>query len=142
MQDLDIGSWFAPEFSNERLPTLAQAVELLRGRAGLYLEVKGAPQMPDLVPMVLAELRRLEFIDETILASLAPVDLAAARAIEPQLRTSLLVHTSVGRLAGQDVDMYGIRAALATPRNLNRLRAQEQGVHVLDRQRRRWHGNE
>ncbi|MCH8501321.1 MAG: glycerophosphoryl diester phosphodiesterase membrane domain-containing protein [Aliidiomarina sp.] len=130
VQDRDIGSWFAPEFSNERLPTLAQAVELLRGRAGLYLEVKGAPQMPDLVPMVVAELRRLEFIDETILASLAPADLAAARAIEPQLRTSLLVHTSVGRLAGQDVDMYGIRAALATPRNLNRLRAQEQGVHV------------
>jgi len=130
VQDLDVGSWFAPEFADERLPTLAEAVELLRGRAGLYLEIKGAPQMPDLVPMVLEELRRLAFIEQTILASLAPSDLAQARALEPQLRTSLLVHTSVGRLAGQDVDMYGIRAALATPTNLNRLRAHEQGVHV------------
>lgn len=128
--ELDIGSWFAPEFSDQRLPTLAQIVELMRGRAGLYLEIKGASQMPNLVPKVIAELQRLEFINSTILASLAPNDLWQAQQIEPGLRTSLLVHTSIGRLEEQDVDALALRAALVSPSSVSRIRRHDHALHV------------
>jgi glycerophosphoryl diester phosphodiesterase len=37
---LDAGSWFKPEFHGERVPTFQEAIDLMRGRAGLYPETK------------------------------------------------------------------------------------------------------
>lgn len=37
---LDAGSWFDAEFAGVRVPTLQEAIELVQGRAGLYLETK------------------------------------------------------------------------------------------------------
>ena len=37
---IDIGSWFAPEFSSERLPTLEEVLELARGKARVDIELK------------------------------------------------------------------------------------------------------
>jgi len=37
---LDAGSWFDPKFSGERVPTFDEAVTLVKGRAGLYPELK------------------------------------------------------------------------------------------------------
>ena len=33
LHDIDVGSWFAPEFSNERIPTLQQAIDLISQQA-------------------------------------------------------------------------------------------------------------
>jgi glycerophosphoryl diester phosphodiesterase len=40
LQSLDIGSWFAPRFANERILTLQEALDLARGRINLYLDAK------------------------------------------------------------------------------------------------------
>lgn len=37
---LDAGAWFKPEFAGERIPTLQEAIDLVRGKAGLYPELK------------------------------------------------------------------------------------------------------
>lgn len=37
---LDAGSWFGPEFAGERVPTFDEAVALIRGKAGLFPELK------------------------------------------------------------------------------------------------------
>lgn len=43
---LDAGSWFAPEFAGERVPTLAEWVGAVGDRAGMLLE----PKAPELYP--------------------------------------------------------------------------------------------
>lgn len=40
LKRLDAGSWKSPEFAGERVPTLAEALELTAGRAELNLEIK------------------------------------------------------------------------------------------------------
>ena len=40
LSDIDVGSWFMPEFSNERIPTLQEAIDLARGRIKLNIELK------------------------------------------------------------------------------------------------------
>ena len=40
---LDAGSWFDTKFVGERIPTWQQAVDLVRGKAGLYPELKSPP---------------------------------------------------------------------------------------------------
>lgn len=41
---LDAGRWFEPRFQGARVPTLAEAIDLARGRAGIYPETK-APEV-------------------------------------------------------------------------------------------------
>ena len=40
IKTLDAGSWFDAKFAGERVPTFDEAVALIRGRAGLYPELK------------------------------------------------------------------------------------------------------
>jgi glycerophosphoryl diester phosphodiesterase len=49
LRGLDAGGWFAPAFAGERIPSLAEALDLLRGRVGrVYAEVKGYRELEDL----------------------------------------------------------------------------------------------
>ncbi|RUO33513.1 glycerophosphodiester phosphodiesterase family protein [Aliidiomarina sanyensis] len=130
LRALDAGSWFDPAFAGEPVPTLAEAVEVIRGRAGLYLETKGAPQMPHLVPMVMEELASLDMLEDTIFASLSVQDLIQAKQLQPDLRTSLLVHTAVGVVERQPFEILAMRDALVTPARLSRVRRQGQALHV------------
>ncbi len=49
LQSLDAGSWFDPAFAGERIPSLAEALEHVKGRVGrIYTEVKGYRELEDL----------------------------------------------------------------------------------------------
>jgi glycerophosphoryl diester phosphodiesterase len=60
---LDAGSWFDPAFAGERVPTFEEAVALVRGKAGIFPELK-APGVyrergVDMAPIVAAALTTL-----------------------------------------------------------------------------------
>jgi glycerophosphoryl diester phosphodiesterase len=40
IKTLDAGSWFNPTFAHERIPTFAEAIALVRGKAGIFPELK------------------------------------------------------------------------------------------------------
>ena len=40
LKQLDAGSWFRPEFRGQRIPTFQEAIDFVRGKAGLYPEMK------------------------------------------------------------------------------------------------------
>ena len=44
IRQLDAGSWFDPKFKGARVPTWQEAIDLIRGKAGLYPETK-APEV-------------------------------------------------------------------------------------------------
>ena len=48
LKRLDAGSWFDPAYAGERIPTLAEALDLMAGRIGLWLELKSPRQHPGL----------------------------------------------------------------------------------------------
>jgi glycerophosphoryl diester phosphodiesterase len=130
IRHLDVGSWFSAEFSGERIPTLQQAIALLRGRARLYLEIKTGTQSPNLTHDVVRTLQDAEFVADTTLAALSPQTLLEARELEPALRTSLLVHTAIGDLEAQPFDALALRDALVTPWRARRVRQQGRELHV------------
>lgn len=62
LKTLDAGSWFDPKFKGERIPTFQEAIDLVRGKAGLYPETKG-PEVYgsrgfDMEALVLAQLAK------------------------------------------------------------------------------------
>lgn len=40
LKQLDAGSWFDPKFKGARIPTFQEAIDLVKGKAGLYPELK------------------------------------------------------------------------------------------------------
>jgi len=128
--NLDAGRWFSAEFAGTQVPTLTQAVERIKGRAGLYLEIKQQPGAPDLLDQIVNRLEQLDMIETTILTALELGTLQRARQLAPELRLSLLVHSSVGSLADLPVDILAMRDVLATPQNLRLWRAYGYEIHL------------
>jgi glycerophosphoryl diester phosphodiesterase len=59
---LDAGSWFGSQWTGQRVPTFQEAIDLVRGRAGLYPELKSPPLYTsrgvDMVALFVAAVKR------------------------------------------------------------------------------------
>jgi len=115
LDTIDVGGWFDPAFAGEPIPTLVQAIEAVRGRAKLYIEIKPAPETPHLVRRVVETLQAEAAVEGTIVASMSPAVLDEVHRLEPALRRAQLVHTSIGRLDRRGYDVLALREALVDP---------------------------
>ncbi len=57
LRTLDAGSWFSPSFRGTRLPTFAETIDSLRGRSGLFIELKLPERYDGIERLILDELR-------------------------------------------------------------------------------------
>lgn len=115
LDEIDVGSRFGAAFAGEPIPTLEQAIAATEGRAGLYIEIKPAPETPGLVRRVVEILQAADAVEGTIIASLNRAMLDEVAALEPGFRLAQLVHSSIGRLDQRDFDILSMRAAIVTP---------------------------
>jgi len=84
---LDAGSWKAGEFAGERVPTLAQALELAAGRIRVCIEIKD----PAAVEHVIEAVRAAKMDDQVIVLCFDDAVLARTRGLAPQIPRLLLV---------------------------------------------------
>jgi len=63
IRSLDAGSWFDTRFAGIVVPTLAEVLDTLWGRAGLLLEIKAPALYPRIASTVAAELDRRGWLD-------------------------------------------------------------------------------
>jgi glycerophosphoryl diester phosphodiesterase len=104
IKQLDAGSWFNPKFKNARVPSFQEAIDLVRGKAGLYPETK-APEVYgkfgfDMERLLVNALqrnrlgtRRAERHTPVIIQSFSPESLKKlSRMLNPKLPLVLLVN--------------------------------------------------
>ena len=53
---LDAGAWFDAKFRGTRIPTFAETIDALKGRSGLFIELKSPERYPGIEKLILAEL--------------------------------------------------------------------------------------
>jgi glycerophosphoryl diester phosphodiesterase len=93
----DAGNWFGLDFRGERIPTLAEAVALLRRLGmGANVEIKPCPgREAETGRLVMEELRQIWPRDFGLLiSSFSAAALEAARAVAPELPRGLLVEAA------------------------------------------------
>ena len=99
LRRLDAGSWFGPSFRGTRIPTFAETIDALRGRSGLFIELKSPEKYEGIERMVLAELAA-KGIDRPGADPRTPVLLqtftASSLEILTKLGTRLPLHFLVG----------------------------------------------
>ncbi len=110
MRDIDVGSWFDPAFSGERIATLTEALAFIDRRALALVELKpDAHNAQALLAAALHEIERGGYQDVVMLASLSPDLVRAARAAAPRARLALFANAALpGTARRTDFDMLGI----------------------------------
>lgn len=127
---IDVGSWKDPAFAGARVPTLDEAIAAVGREAGLYLEIKPAPETPELVGYVVERLQAAGAIEGTIVASLNRAVLEEVGALAPELRRAWIVHSSIGLLVAGGYDALALRAAIVTPDRVVTAKRQGHELHV------------
>jgi glycerophosphoryl diester phosphodiesterase len=70
IQALDAGSWFSPEFAEERVPLLDEVLDWARGRVGLVIELKLGPVWyPGIEEVLVATLQQHQATREVLVIS-------------------------------------------------------------------------
>ena len=92
LKQLDAGSWKDPAFAGERIPTLSETLEAVRGRAALNIEIKSRDRPRQLVADTVKGLVALlpDARDRTFVSSFDLETLLQVKALDASLRLSLI----------------------------------------------------
>ncbi len=130
LRDVDVGSWFAAEYSGERIPTLEQILDLCRGRAGVNIELKYYGSTGTLAERVIqiVEERRME--SEVVLMSLKHDVVRQAKGLRPDWKMGVLTAVALGNPARLKADFLAIHSSLATRSLIRSAHRRGREVHV------------
>lgn len=128
VQDIDIGSWFAPEFSAERVPTLRDVLDEVSGKSRLVIELKYYGHDQQLEQRVVDIVEQAGMVDDVAIMSLKYEGIQKIRKLRPDWAIGLLSAKALGNLAQLDVDFLAVNTGMATPGFVRR--AQDSGKEV------------
>jgi glycerophosphoryl diester phosphodiesterase len=115
---IDIGSWFAPQYADQRVPTLEQVLEMCRGRAGVNIELKFYGREERLEERVIDIVESMGMESEIVLMSLkhdSVRKLKELKELRPNWTIGLLTAVAIGDLTRVEADFLAVNTGLATP---------------------------
>ena len=130
VKDLDIGSWFDPAFSSERIARLEDAIDLCRGKLKLNIELKYNGTEKKLAERVVNILREKGFLDNAVITSLEYKGLEHVHEVEPTARTGYIVYQSMGGVAKRKADVFSVTTRLASKDFIVAAQKRGKEVHV------------
>lgn len=130
LKEIDVGSWFDPKFSNQRVPTLAQALEEVRGKCRLLIELKYYGHDQQLEQRVVDIVEKAGMVDDVAIMSLKYEGIQKIRELRPDWVVGLLSTTALGNLSNLDLDFLAVNMGMATSGFIRRTRAAGKQVFV------------
>ncbi len=130
LQDIDVGSWFDPEFSAERVPTLSEVLEETSGSSRVVIELKYYGHDRQLEQRVVDIVEQAGMVDDVAIMSLKYDGIRKIRALRPDWRVGLLSATAIGNLAGLDLNFLAVNMGMATPGFIRRAQLAGKKVFV------------
>ena len=127
---IDIGSWFAPAFASERVPTLRDVLESARGRSKVVIELKYYGYDKELEQRVVEIVEAADMVSSVAVMSLDYKGIQKIRKLRPDWTLGLLSATAVGDLTSLDADFLAVNMGMATPGFVRRARAANKQVFV------------
>ncbi len=129
IKQLDIGSWFGPQFSGERVPTLQEVLELARGRCRVLIELKYYGHNQHLERRVAEIVEKLDMVGEIAIMSLEYKGIEKFRSLRPDWPVGLLLSKAIGKISEIEVDFLAINMTSAKPAYIRRI--QESGKQIF-----------
>ncbi len=128
--DLDIGSWFGPEFANERVPTLDRVLDECKGRIRVNIELKHYGRGQALEERVIDLVERKGMVDRIVIMSLQHSSVDKVRTLRPGWKVGLLTAVAFGNLRRTDADFLAVPFRVATRSFIRSAHRAGKEVHV------------
>ncbi|MEM9659281.1 MAG: glycerophosphodiester phosphodiesterase, partial [Planctomycetota bacterium] len=112
LADIDVGSHFDPEFAEERIPLLADVLQLCQGKAKVNIELKYYGHDEDLERRVAKIVEDNDMQDQIVLMSLKYDAVKKMKSLRPEWTVGLLTATSVGDLTQMEADFLAVNTGL------------------------------
>ncbi len=110
LKDIDIGSWFAPRYKEERVPTLGEVLEACKGKIGVNIELKYYGHDVQLEQRVADIVEAHGMASDVVIMSLKVGAVEMMKSIRPDWSVGLLLSVSAGDLKNVDVDFLAVNA--------------------------------
>lgn len=115
LKQIDIGSWFGEEFSSERIPTLREVLEEVRGRAFLLIELKYYGHDQQLEQRVVDAVEQAGMVEEVAFMSLQRSGIDKLQKLRPDWKIGLLLSKTIGRLSNLEMDFLAVNMGTTNP---------------------------
>lgn len=127
---IDIGSWFDPEYADQRAPLLSEVLLAAKGRAGVLIELKyyGHDEM--------LEQRVADIVDATGMQdhvkamSLKLAGVQKMKALRPDWDVGLLATASIGRIWQLETDFLAVNKSAASHFLVRKMREEGKKIYV------------
>ncbi len=131
IQEIDIGSWFSPDFAGERIPTLKQVMEYAKGKIDLNIEIKNMGNDSYLPDKVLELVLEYEMQDQCIITSTNRNYLKKLKNMDPDIKTGYIISAAYGDYYSDEfVDVISIRSSFVNGRMVDAAHEAGKAVHA------------
>jgi len=111
---LDVGSFFDASYSDERVPTLSEVLELAKGQAGVFIELKYYGHDISLEQKVVDLVEATGTESDIVIMSLEYDGVRKTAALRPDWTYGLLNTVSLGDVTSLDLEFLALSAPAAT----------------------------
>lgn len=130
LRSVDVGSFFAPEFSAERLPLLEEVLTLCRDRARVVIELKFYGREERLEERVIEVVERLQMQEQVSVMSLKGGSVNKMKSLRPDWNIGLLTAVAIGDITRLPADFLAVNFRIATASFVRRAHAAGKPVWV------------
>jgi glycerophosphoryl diester phosphodiesterase len=116
LKDIDIGSWFAPEFKDQRVPTLDEVLDVCKGKVGVNIELKYYGHDKQLEQRVAEIVKAHDMAAEIVVMSLKIDAVKKMKLLRPNWKVGLLMSVSAGDMRTLEADFLAVNAGFANRR--------------------------
>jgi glycerophosphoryl diester phosphodiesterase len=130
LRDIDIGSFFAAQYADQRVPTLREVLEQASGHLGIVIELKYYGHDHSLEAKVVDLVEQTGMVSDVMVMSLKLEGVRKTQALRPDWTYGLLNTVSLGDLTRLDLDFLALNATAATPSMIRRAHNRGMKVYV------------
>ena len=130
IKGLDVGSWFAPRFQDERIPLLSDVLAFCKGKIRVNIELKADANPRRLAERVVQTLHEHGDPRECIISSASIRVLEHVSELDPDIPIGFIISQSIGDVTTLAVDFLSISSRQATPGLIDAARIAGKEVHV------------
>lgn len=129
--ELDVGTWFSPDYAGERIPTLSEVLEACKGRININIEIKNVGKSSELPARVVEQILEHGMEEQCVVTSTSLNYLKEVKELAPQLRTGYIISAAYGNFySSEAIDFISIRYSFVDERLVDNAHMQGKGVHA------------
>lgn len=130
LAQIDVGSWFDPRFSDQRIPTLEAVLEQCKGRIKVNIELKYYAWDPHLASRVIAIVEKSYMENEIVVMSLKPEAVAQVKRERPDWQVGLLAAAALTDLSRVEADFLAVHSRMITAGFVRRIHRSGKTIQV------------